>query len=163
DFSHLAAEEVEWIQRAVDRSGPYPQAAPEWIGKYRVLGWLADGGQATTYRADDPQLQRSVVVKLARAGAPSDPMFTARILQEGRTLAELRHENLVQVFDMGVHDSRVFLVLENISGSPLSEYAVMHRCSPLRAAALVAGAARGLGQAHRHGINHLDVTPANIL
>src|SRR5947209_46167 len=82
------------------------------------------------------------------AGRPADPGGAT----EGAVLAALAHPNLVAVYDTGVHDGRPFLVLEDIPGRSLEEYAAAEKPDPRRAAELVAGAARGLGAAHGHGV-----------
>lgn len=154
-YTVLLETDRAWIDEAVERSAP--AVLPGRIGPCRVIDRLAVGGQAVTYRAYHEGLKKSVVVKHARGPAASG-MST-----EGPALAALNHSNLVRVYDAGIHDDRPFLVLEDIAGRSLEEYAAVERPGPRAAAAIIAGAARGLGEAHRHGIYHLDVSPGNIL
>ena len=155
DYPALSPADRGWVE---GKAGPPPPTA---IGRYVVLDRLAQGGQAMTYRAYHPGLRREVVLKVADApaAAGADPLLA----QEGRILAELRHPNLVPVFDLELHDGRVVLALEPVAGRTAAEWAAAERPDPRRAAAVVAGAARGLGAAHRHGVSHLDVTPRNVL
>lgn len=155
----LSPEAVGRVAGWVERSAPDP--TPDVIGRYRVLDRLAAGGQAVAYLAHHPTLRQSVVIKLARdAAAAGGPALAAR---EGAILAELDHPNLVRVLDVDVHAGRVFLVLENVAGRPLDEFARTEKPDARRAAELVAGAAAGVGAAHARGISHLDLKPGNIL
>jgi tRNA A-37 threonylcarbamoyl transferase component Bud32 len=161
ELSRLPTGELSRLRQSIDRSAPPPRATPNRIGKYQVLDRLAEGGQAVAYRAYHPGLQQPVVLKHAKTAA--DPDLRDRLAREGSVLAELRHPNLVRVYDLEVADGRVVLVLENVPGRPLDEYAAAERPTPRQAAAIVAAAARGLGAAHRHGVSHLDVSPRNVL
>src|SRR5437764_1580296 len=119
EFAQLPPADRAELAGDVERSAP--AVVPVRIGKYRVLAKLADGGQAVTYRAYHEELHKPVVVKHARR--PADPGGTP----EGQMLAALAHPNIVRIYDADVHDGRPFVVLEDIPGRTLAEYAAAER------------------------------------
>ena len=137
---------------------------PGTIGKYFIVGPLGQGAQATTYRALHPELHTELVVKYAK-NEMSGGLIPARtlLLQEGRALARLDHPNIARIYDLDFHDSRPFLVLEYHAGVNLEQLVAHRKLSPRQAVALLLPLAHALGAAHRLGIVHQDVKPANIL
>src|SRR5712691_3246141 len=97
---------------------------PSWIGytlggRYTIEALLGQGGMSTVYRANDPNLRRAVAVKLIHAHLSSDPEFVGRFENEATAVAQLRHPNIVQVFDFN-HDGDVYyMVMEFLPGESL--------------------------------------------
>jgi serine/threonine-protein kinase len=110
----------------------------------------------------DLVLGRPVAVKLVRAGRDR---AADRFGLEVRTAARLNHPHVVTVFDAGTTDDRLFLVMELLSGRTVSDERNEHggRLDPYRVATIGAQAAAGLAAAHRHGVVHRDVKPANLM
>jgi tRNA A-37 threonylcarbamoyl transferase component Bud32 len=133
------------------------------IGRYAIVGEIGSGGQADVYRVIDPELGRSLVLKLSRRKFSDVSGRRDALLAEGRLLAELDHPGLVRIFDVGVHDGRPYLVLEHVAGRNLAQSFADKRPSPQEAARLTAEIARTLTYAHERGVVHGDVTPRNIL
>jgi serine/threonine-protein kinase len=104
-----------------------------------------------------------VLIKaLSSSILPSSP-FAATLEREARLLAELRHPNILQVYDFVRRDDRMWLVLEDVDGWPLDELIVLHGAlPPLAASAIALEAARALEHAHQHGIIHREVQPRNL-
>ena len=123
-----------------------------------LKGILGAGGMGEVHRAWDAALQRPVAVKFVRGG---DPLEADRLLLEARLQARVEHPHVVRVHDTGTLEGRPCIVLQLVEGRSLAELAE-DRDWRTRVA-LAAQAARGLGAAHRTGLVHRDVKPANIL
>ena len=123
-----------------------------------LKGALGAGGMGEVHRAWDAVLERAVAVKFLKG---SDPAEADRLLLEARLQARVEHPNVVRVLDTGTLAGRPCLVLQLVEGRTFAdlEGEVEWRVK----VALAAQAARGLGAAHRQGIIHRDVKPANIL
>ena len=142
-----------------------PQATPKpaMIGRYVVLGELGSGGQADVYRVLDPDLGRNLVLKLSRRRWREDEGPKDALLAEGRLLAELDHPGLLQIFDVGIYDSRPYLVLEYVSGPNLEQHFAGRKPTAREAARLIATIARVVDYAHHRGVIHGDIKPQNVL
>lgn len=114
------------------------------------------------WHAVDEVLGREVAVKLMHAGSASD-VAAARFRLEAKAAARINDPHVVAVYDFGVDDDRLFLVLELIDGCSLADELHRHGALPGRAANLIAQTAQGLASAHGHGVVHRDVKPANLL
>src|SRR5688572_4468403 len=116
------------------------------------------------YLARDPGLDRLVAIKLLREECRDDPELRERFIREARSVARLRHPNIVVVFDVGEDDGRPFMAMEYIAGETLTH--VLRRRPPLplaRRIGLVEELCAGLAHAHSAGIVHRDIKPANIM
>ena len=142
---------------------PPGDRTPATIGKYFVVGKLGQGAQATAYRALHPVLHKELVIKYAKKPVDATPEERNALVREGRILADLEHPNLAKVLDLDFHESRPFLVMEYHRGVNLEQAVHQHKLPPREAAALIAPLARALEAAHRRGIVHQDIKPANIL
>ncbi len=97
-----------------------PRARPESIGRYRVVGALDSGGQASVYRAVHPTLPRDLAIKIAHDSGEIDH----RLLRaDAELLCELDHPNLVRVYDLDVHEGRPFVAMEFVRGRNLHQVA----------------------------------------
>jgi tRNA A-37 threonylcarbamoyl transferase component Bud32 len=135
---------------------------PHWIGKYRVVEHLGQGGQAVAYRAVHPQLPgRDVVIKWAKERLPEPQR--QQLLAEGRVLADLEETGVARVYDVGLCEDRPFVVMEYLRGRTLQQVLAQRRPSPREAAALVAALAASLDRVHRRGVCHRDLKPSNVL
>jgi serine/threonine protein kinase len=140
--------------------------------RYVLLGLLGTGASSRVYAALDTQVGRRVAIKVLRAQPGADAnAVRARVVHEAQTLARLPHPNVVAVHDVGVlpHDidglddpSGVFLVMELVEGTSLAEWMSVGRPWP-EVVAVFHAIARGLAAAHREGVIHRDVKPANVI
>ena len=133
------------------------------IGHYEVLQVLGKGGFGVVYRAFDDVLQRVVAVKVLAPQMAATSPARKRFLREARTSAQVRHENVVQVYEVGEHPLP-YLVMEFIPGETLQ--ARLDRTGPLDVAEVVRigrQIAEGLAAAHATDLIHRDIKPANIL
>jgi serine/threonine protein kinase/formylglycine-generating enzyme required for sulfatase activity len=138
--------------------------APRRIDRYRVVKVLGEGGFGRVYLAHDDDLDRAVAIKVPLAKRVSRPADIEAYLAEARTLASLSHPHIVSVYDVGrTDDGLCFVVSKFIEGSDLARLVRVSPLSVSEAARLVATVAEALHYAHRHGLVHRDVKPANIL
>lgn len=149
---------------------PAPPAGDELepgarLAGYRILERLGAGGYATVYRAEQVQLGREVALKVLRNdGAASGPDAVAAFLREARAAAALSDPRLVQVFDLGEADGRRFLSMEYVRGGTLADALRKDGPAPWRALLpIVRDVVGALQVAHKAGLVHRDVKPANIL
>ena len=138
--------------------------APLWtMAGYEILEKLGQGGVSVVYRARDVRLKREVALKVLRAGAPPEDQQPERFRAEAEIIARLRHENIVQIYEVGEENGQPYLVLELIEGGDLYDLA-RHRPQPPRtAAAWVETLARTVAFAHEHDVIHRDLKPGNVL
>ena len=132
--------------------------------RYALTGRIAAGGMGEVWAATDTVLGRSVAVKLLSPALSEQGDFLERFRAEARNCAALHHPNITTVFDYGEDDGSAFLVMELVPGQPLSQ--LIADSAPLSAqttAAILIHAATALEAAHRSGVVHRDVKPANIL
>jgi formylglycine-generating enzyme required for sulfatase activity/predicted Ser/Thr protein kinase len=141
-----------------------PNLIGKTLGKYQVLEEIGRGGMGAVYRGYDPSLDRSVAIKVLAPHLVWERDFVQRFLQEARTAARLQHPHIVAVYDIGEQDGTYYIVMQYVDGRPLDD--VLRQEGPLppeRAAAILAQVASALEAAHREGLVHRDVKPANIL
>lgn len=132
------------------------------VGKYEVLRLLGSGGMGTVYEARDPVLERRVAVKVLGAELARQEELRERFLREAQAAGRLRHPNIVQVYDVGESNGRLFLAMEFVAGSDLERVIQDVPLSIEWKLDLLRQVCEGLGHAHKHGVVHRDVKPANI-
>lgn len=143
-----------------------PESTPLIAGRYRELKKIGSGGMSVVMLAEDTVLQRQVALKLLAEHLTSDQDFVTRFRHEALAVARLQHPNIVQVFDSGSdpRSDRHFIVMEYVDGTPLSEMLRGGRkLEPERAVAIACDACEALECAHRAGVIHRDVKPANLI
>jgi serine/threonine-protein kinase len=132
--------------------------------RYRVDGLLGNGGMALVYVGTDTLLRRRVAIKVLRDQYASDDDFVKRFSYEAQSAAKLSHPNIVNIYDFGVENDAYYIVMELVDGSTLGELLREERVLPEGVAVDYAiQIASGLAYAHRQGLLHRDVKPANIL
>jgi len=144
-----------------------------WIGqtiggRYRIESFLGQGNMSEVYKASDPNLRRTVAIKLIHPHLASDPEFIRRFEEEAAAVATLRHPHIIQVYDFN-HDGDVYyMVLEYVSGETLqTKLRELHQANsrlPLaKTLSTMYVICNAVGYAHRRGIIHRDLKPANVM
>ena len=131
------------------------------LGRYRLLRRLGAGGMATVFLARDERLGRQVALKRLHADSPED--LARRFEREARVGASLNHPNIVTVYDTGTDAEGLVVVMEYVEGETLSRVLRRGPLAPDRAVTVVRDVAAALDHAHRNGVVHRDVKPANVL
>ena len=156
-------------------SGPSPGGeaaalAPGFLfhARYRIEAALGRGGMGVVYRAADGVTGDVVVLKVIQPALLQSEELTRRFLREGKLARDLRHPNIVSVYDVSVGDGVCYLSMEFLDGQSLRGYLLEHlrarREVPLAAACrIVRGILAGLGAAHEAGVVHRDLKPENVM
>ncbi|MBI3242249.1 MAG: SUMF1/EgtB/PvdO family nonheme iron enzyme [Chloroflexi bacterium] len=144
-----------------------------WIGqtiagRYKIDSQLGQGGMSTVYKAADPNLRRTVAVKLIHPHLAADPEFVRRFEEEAAAVAQLRHPNIIQVYDFDHDGDTYYMVLEHVQGETLQARLkalnASHTRLPLtEAARLMTAVCEAVHYAHERGMIHRDLKPANIM
>lgn len=143
-----------------------PRDLPRQVGPYRLVRLAGSGAMGLVYQARDLDLDRWVAVKRLNvpAGEGPDHHAAARLLNEARAAARLSHPHVAQVYRIGDDEGRPYIAMEWLDGVDLSSWVRSQGPMPWQqAVALVADAASALEAAHRAGLVHRDVKPANLM
>ncbi len=146
-----------------DNRGRMTFAAGTKVGPYEILAHLGAGGQGEVYKARDARLNRFVALKVLPESLSHNPDLKARFEREAQTLASLSHPHICPVFDVGRQEGVDYLVMEYIDGETLAERLTNKRLTLDDALRVAIEIADALDKAHRQGIAHRDVKPANIM
>jgi serine/threonine protein kinase len=148
-------------------------AQPSWIGhklnnRYEIIELLGEGGMATVYKANDPSLQRIVAVKLIHSHLSRQPEFVRRFEAEAAAVAQLRHPNIIQVFDFASDNNVYYIVFEFLAGETLRDHLERLRDNKRKmpyeqVIKIGSDIASALNYAHSRGLVHRDVKPANVM
>jgi eukaryotic-like serine/threonine-protein kinase len=152
-------------QRASDAPlDPSPIGGRTSLGKYQILRELGAGGMGTVYLAIDSNLKRTVALKVLHKERASNETLVRRFESEATASAQLKHENIVTVYDAGQIDGYLFIALEFVDGTDIHELVARRGAIPLkRTVGYIKQVARALDHLHKRGIVHRDIKPSNLL
>jgi len=142
---------------------PEVEELRQYFPAYELGGFIAQGGMGALYTAQQRSLDRPVAIKVLPRQLGADPQFRASFEAEAKAMAKLNHPNLIGVFDFGDADGMLYIVMELVEGKSLYHSAHGKAIDQTSAAEIVIAICRGLAHAHKAGILHRDVKPANIL
>jgi serine/threonine protein kinase len=164
----LATEPFVASRPATDAAAQAANAAPERIGKYRVLREIGRGATSRVFLAEDEFLGRPVAIKAIRADAAPDTDLRRRyervFLNEAALAGKLHHPHIVAIYDAVSSGDAQYLVMEYVAGRTLEHFASPESLLPVeQAVEIVFKACVALEYAHRQGVIHCDIKPANLL
>jgi serine/threonine protein kinase/Tol biopolymer transport system component len=134
------------------------------VGPYEILELLGGGGMGVVYKARDTRLERTVALKFLPAELTRDPEAKERFIREARAASSLDHPNLCTILELGeTPDGRLYLAMPCYDGETLRRRIERGPLPVDEAVDLATQIARGLAKAHRSGIIHRDVKPANVI
>ncbi|HEX3658586.1 MAG TPA: protein kinase [Pirellulales bacterium] len=136
---------------------------PELLGRFEICERLGAGAFGAVYRARDPLLDREVALKVPHPSTLQFPTQRARVLTEAKAAAQLRHPNIVPVYEAGHDGETYYIAAAFIAGQTLEDAIDGQRPDFRRATKLVMELAGALDYAHQLGVVHRDVKPANIM
>lgn len=132
--------------------------------RYRIDRAIARGGMSTVYRCLDLRLGRAVAAKVMDGDYLDDPISRDRFTREARAMAQLRHPNILGVYDFSSAGEHVYLITELITGGTLGELlAETGPLDPATATVILRSVLQGLSVAHAKGLVHRDIKPHNVL
>ena len=133
-------------------------------GRFQIKEERGRGGMAVVYKAYDCILQRTVALKVLHPTLAANKEFTERFRREAITAANLRHPNIVVIFDVGSHEQFQYIVMEYLEGQTLQrEIQETGRLPFARILSILGQMAAALDYAHEQGLVHRDVKPANMI
>jgi len=138
------------------------------LGPYEIVASIGAGGMGEVYRAKDSRLGRDVAIKVLPPSFADDPGRRARFEREAQAVAALSHPNVIAIFDTGLWQNQLYVVMELLAGQTLREWldasssAGAPAIAVRKAVEIAVQVARGLGAAHGKGLVHRDLKPENI-
>jgi WD40 repeat protein/DNA-binding SARP family transcriptional activator len=157
------SRELRTLQERILRQDPSLDAGGEPLRGYRLLEQVGAGSFGAVHRAFQPQVGREVAIKTIHARFANDPEFIRRFEAEAQLIARLEHPHVVPMYDFWREPSGAYLVMRYLRGGSLRERLAHGIFPPDDAARLLDQVSLALEAAHRQGVVHRDVKPANIL
>ena len=146
---------------------------PSWVGRtignrYKIESILGRGGMSSVYKAQDPNLKRTVAVKIIHNHLTDNPEFVARFEREAAVIAQLRHNNIVQVHDFDHDEDTYYMVMEYVPGETLSKKLEALKQARMRmplqdTIRILTTICNAVDYAHQKRMIHRDLKPANVM
>ncbi|NVB81110.1 MAG: protein kinase, partial [Kofleriaceae bacterium] len=137
-------------------------AAPvERVGRFELERVIGQGAMGVVYRARDPELERTVALKIRKSPSRLDPDGEERLRREAQALARLAHPNVVAVYEAGRHERTMYIAMEYVEGDSLADWLASGRPAAAVIERMIE-AGRGLAAAHAVGLVHRDFKPRNV-
>jgi serine/threonine protein kinase len=146
------------------QSRPLTEGPGTWIGPYKLLQKIGEGGMGVVYMAEqETPVRRRVALKVIKPGMDTDAVI-ARFEAERQALAMMDHPNIAKVLDAGATVSgRPFFVMEIVPGLPITQYCDRNQLTPRERLELFVPVCQAIQHAHHKGIIHRDIKPSNVI
>lgn len=164
--AHLSAGsfiEIPVTDLHTERQTAMALAAGTRLGPYEIVALIDAGGMGEVYRGRDTRLDRTVAIKVLPRHLSSDPGRRARLAREAKSIAGLTHPHICTLHDVGEYAGAMFLVMEYLDGQTLAHRLENGPLAIDHALTIATEIAEALTAAHRQGIVHCDLTPANVM
>src|SRR5215831_16634049 len=161
----MSTGSIDWLKKFIEADrGERPGSFPKRLGKYDVLSEIGRGGTSIVYKATDPDLKRTVALKVLRDAV--HPSLIDRLHREATAAATLKHPNIVSIHEVGTilgadGGTLHFIAMDYVDGRNLAEAAA--ELSPRERLEILLAVSRTVAFAHERGIVHRDLKPENIL
>jgi serine/threonine protein kinase len=131
------------------------------VGRYKIVRELGYGSSGIVYLGTDPFIKRNVAIKILQ---PISENAIERFFVEAQSAGRLTHQNMVIIYDMGMHDSFCYITMEYVEGTTLEKYCHKDHLLPTnKVLEIIFGACNAIDYAHRQNIIHRDINPSNIM
>ena len=148
----------------IEKVSHLPIQAIGSIGEYTALELIARGGMGEIYKARHPTLNRTLAIKVLSTHLKDDSDFNRRFEREAEMMTQLRHPNIITIYDYGEQDGLPYIVMEYLTGETLSSILKTRGCLPLdESLPLLQDLASALDYAHTQGIVHRDIKASNVI
>jgi len=153
--------------KSKDKAGEGKTSAPPskvpQIEGYEILSKLGEAGQGQIWRALQVSTSREVALKVPRAGLISSEKALARFEREVELAAGLKHPNIAQIHDSGIHQGIYYYAMDLVEGTDLDEYVKQHNLTIRQILELMRTICQAVQHAHQNGVIHRDLKPSNII
>ena len=132
-------------------------------GRYQIIEELGRGSMGVVYKAHDPQIDRTIALKVLREDRVTSDDFVRRFLKEAMAVGRLSHPGIVTVYDVGQDHGSIFIAMEFLHGTPLDVLMAARKFTLEEIVDIGIQTSQALHYAHQHGIIHRDIKPPNII
>lgn len=139
------------------------ESQKKYFGRYQIQEEIGRGGMGRVYKAHDRNLNRVVALKVLIAGNTATQKETERFLREAKATAQLRHPNIVAVYDIGTQEQQIFFTMDFIEGLSLKIFLQKYSPSIKEIVHIMIEVGEALHYAHTKEIIHRDIKPSNIM
>src|SRR5688572_3994881 len=145
-------------------NSPASYIGKDIAGQFRILQRIGSGGMGAVYKAEQPEMNRFVAIKILHPKYVSRPDLVSRFRREARAMSHLSHPNTARVFMYGqLEDGACYIVMEYLEGKNLAQVTRAEgMLQPARAVNIMVQVCGALEEAHRQGMVHRDLKPENI-